>query len=585
MFKLLRDSPIFRKFLLSAFLLLAAALLILDFYLTRYTASRETSSVERRLTAEGRILAGEIAAVPAGGLPRFAVDASQRAQARVTIIDPSGVVLADSEHSRDSMENHATRPEVLAARQDGTGAAIRHSATLDRDFSYVALAFTYRNQPGHVLRLALPLEQLDEAVAAVRWRILIASMSTAALALVLAYVFASRISQRIRRLQLFAEQLTQSQDVEVLPPEPHDELGSLSRALNRMGSRLRDLIDTMRVEFARREAILTSMVDGVLAVDERMRVLFCNDSFAKTIGGTLPAERFPLLSLVRDATLVDMFAKVLATGQPLKRRVRLPVAQDRAFEIQVAPLVSTQRDGAIAILHEITEVERLERVRKDFVANVSHELRTPLTAIQGYAEVLLEGALEDPDNSRRFLETIRAHASRLNNIAADLLTLSELDSGAPAAPLSSVSLKNSLQTAMRTVEPEARLRGIQVICEEIEDIQVRGHQLRLEQAFVNLLDNAIKFNHKGGEVRMKAIRTSGEHASVIIADTGVGIPAQDITRIFERFYRVDKARSRQVGGTGLGLAIVKHTVELMGGRVEVNSELGRGSTFTVLLPV
>ena len=578
-------SPIFRKFLLSAFLLLAVALLLLDFYLTRYTTARETDSIERRLTAEARILADDVAAVPPGEFRSFAADADRRAQARVTIIDPAGVVLADSEHSSESMENHAGRPEIQEAMKGRIGVSIRHSATLGRDFCYAALPFTYREKPGYVLRLALPLEQLDEALAAVRWRILAASASTAGLALLVAYFFSSRISRRIRRLQTFAEQLTRSREVELLHPEANDELGALSRALNRMASRLGDLIDTLRVESSRRQAILTSMVDGVLAVDEHMRVMFCNDSFAKAIGGGAPpSERFPLLSLVRDAALVDVLTKVLATGQPLKRRVQLPVAEDRVFEIQATPLVSTQRDGAIAILHEITEIERLERVRKDFVANVSHELRTPLTAIQGCAEVLLDGALDDPEVNRKFIETITAHANRLNNISADLLTLSELDSGAAAAPLCPVSLKNSILSAVRTVEAEARMRGIHLVCDAIEDIEIRGHQLRLEQAFVNLLDNAIKFNHAGGEVRVAAARTSGEHARVTISDTGIGIPTQDLSRIFERFYRVDKARSRQVGGTGLGLAIVKHTIELMGGRVEVNSELGHGSIFTVVVP-
>jgi two-component system phosphate regulon sensor histidine kinase PhoR len=426
---------------------------------------------------------------------------------------------------------------------------------------------------------------LDNAVAAVRWRIVYVSFLTAAIGLAFAYFFSLRVSRRINRLRVFAERLLHSEQPEILTPEANDELGALSRTLNDMGQQLRDLIERLRIESSRRQAILSSMVEGVLAVDHEMRILFCNDSFAKAIGSnTPPLERAPVLSLVRDSAFVSMLARVLASGEPLKTRIHLAVTGDRAFEVQAAPLVASERSGVIAILHDISEIELLERIRKDFVANVSHELRTPLAAIQGYAETLLDGALEDAAINRTFLETIKAHAIRLNNISADLLTLSELDSGASAAPVSALSLKDSIATALRTVESEAWIRSVHIICGEIEEIEIRGNKLHLEQVIINLLDNAIKFNRPGGEVRIEVSRTSAREARICIADTGMGIPTQELPRIFERFYRVDKARSRQVGGTGLGLAIVKHAVELMNGSVEVHSELGKGSVFTVTLP-
>jgi two-component system phosphate regulon sensor histidine kinase PhoR len=580
-----RGRPFFRKLLLSAFLLLAFALFFLDFDLTRYTAQRETYSVEQRLISEAHLLADELSAVPLSDLPRYARDSDRRAQARVTLINPSGIVLADSQHSADTMENHSNRPEVRDALHGRIGSSVRHSDTLNRDLCYVAIPLTYRGEQGLVLRLAVPLQELDNAVAAVRWRILYVSFLTAAVGLAFAYFFSLRVSRRINRLRAFAERLLHSDQPEILTPEVNDELGALSRTLNAMGQQLRDLIERLRIESSRRQAILSSMVEGVLAVDHEMRILFCNDSFARAIGAsTSPPERIPVLSLVRDSAFVSMLAKVLATGEPLKTRIHLPVTGDRAFEVQAAPLVASERSGVIAILHDITEIEFLERIRKDFVANVSHELRTPLTAIQGYAETLLDGALEDASINRTFLETIKAHAIRLNNISADLLTLSELDSGASAAPVSTFSVKDSIVTALRTVESEASIRGVRVSCEDVEDITICGNKLHLELAIINLLDNAIKFNRPGGEVRVDVSRPSGREVRITIADTGVGIPAQELPRIFERFYRVDKARSRQVGGTGLGLAIVKHAVELMNGRVEVSSELGKGSVFSVTLP-
>jgi two-component system phosphate regulon sensor histidine kinase PhoR len=247
-------------------------------------------------------------------------------------------------------------------------------------------------------------------------------------------------------------------------------------------------------------------------------------------------------------------------------------------------LASPSRPGAIAILHDITDLERLERVRKDFVANVSHELRTPLTAIRGYAETLLDGALEDKENNRRFLEIIKAHSIRLNNISADLLVLSELESGRPPSEPERISLRAALESALRTVEGEARLRGVQLLCEKPGDAQVLGDRVHLEQVLVNLIDNAVKFNRQGGEVRAEISRAENGKAQIVIGDTGIGIPSEDLPRIFERFYRVDKTRSREVGGTGLGLSIVKHVVERMHGTIQVESSLGKGSKFIVQFP-
>jgi two-component system phosphate regulon sensor histidine kinase PhoR len=254
-----------------------------------------------------------------------------------------------------------------------------------------------------------------------------------------------------------------------------------------------------------------------------------------------------------------------------------------SFEVQTAPLLASSHRGAIAVLHDTTDLERLERIRKDFVANVSHELRTPLTAIRGYAETLLEGALEDSENNRKFLEIIKAQAARLNNIASDLLVLSELESDKPSEK-EHLSVPLVLESALHTVESEARVRDVEIICNHIEDVCVEGSKIRLEQALVNLLDNAIKFNRPFGQVRVEVMRAGDAQVRITVADTGIGIPSDDLSRIFERFYRVDKARSRAVGGTGLGLSIVKHVLERMNGRITVASELGRGSVFSITLP-
>ncbi|PYT22534.1 MAG: PAS domain-containing sensor histidine kinase [Acidobacteria bacterium] len=583
-------SPLFRKFLISTFVLIAATLLILDSFLTAYIGQRETQSVQHRLTVEARILSGGAPTIAPAKLEEWAKQAAARAQARVTVVDPKGAVLADSEHDPETMENHANRPEIRQAYAGQVGVSIRHSATLDRDFCYVAISFPYQGSGTFILRLAVPLEELDTAVAAVRWWMFEASLIALALAMMIAYFFSVRFTLRIRRLQSFAENLVATRASQDLAPDADDELGEFARSLNRMAAQLRSSLDRLSLESARREAILSAMVEGVLAVDHEMRITFCNDSFARVIGAPATiAERTPLLEVVRDAGLRDMFRQVLASGKPLKQRLEVPAADGRSFEVQAAPLSVpssvSSRWGAIAVLHDITDLERLERVRKDFVANVSHELRTPLTAIRGYAETLLEGALEDPANNRKFLEIIKAQAARLNNIASDLLVLSELESGKPdTAEPEALRVRSVLESALRTVESAARVAGVRLDCVNVEDVCVVGSKIRLEQALVNLLDNAIKFNRPSGEVRIEARRVQKGLVNITVTDTGIGIASEDLPRIFERFYRVDKAHSRAVGGTGLGLSIVKHVVERMNGKITVASELGKGTVFSLKVP-
>jgi two-component system phosphate regulon sensor histidine kinase PhoR len=347
--------------------------------------------------------------------------------------------------------------------------------------------------------------------------------------------------------------------------------------------RLQEAVDNLQRESSRLEAILGSMVEGVVAVNPQLHITFLNRAFANAMEVRLPlAPRTPLVSVVRDHELLEMFNAVFASGEPIQGRLTLSMMGARTFAVQVTPLAGAPTRGAIGMFYDISEIERLERIRKDFVANVSHELRTPLAAISGYAETLLEGALDDPLNSRRFAEIILNKARQLANIVSDLLVLSTLEGGKPPSP-EPVSLRDSISSALRTVEPVAKSRGVNLVFHNADDFQVLGYEVRLEQVWVNLLDNAIKFNRPDGEVRVEMLRET-DRAIVRVQDTGLGIPSRDLPRIFERFYRVDKARSRATGGTGLGLAIVKHAVEQMGGSVGVESRLGHGTVFTVMLP-
>jgi two-component system phosphate regulon sensor histidine kinase PhoR len=419
---------------------------------------------------------------------------------------------------------------------------------------------------------------------AVRIRVLGLSLGAAALACLVAILVSRSLTLRVSRLKRAAEGLLGG---EAQGPvlDSTDDLASLERSLSGVGQELRTLVSNLRFESARREAILVGMAEGVLAVDPDLKVTFCNQALLRAIG--FRGERYEglgLLELVRDPGFYQSIRAVLTTGEPGKLRFHLSADTPRTFEVQATPVAMPAGRGVIAIFHDITDLERLEQIRKDFVANVSHELRTPLAGIIGYADTLLDGALEDMENRRRFVDIIRANAVRLGSIAADLLVLSELESGGDLQEPEVVPVRSVLEAALLTVEAEARERQVQLRRGELPDLYVRGSRLRLEQALLNLVANAIKFNRPGGEVYVDITQTADGRVAIAVQDTGVGIPSEDLPRIFERFYRADKARSRQVGGTGLGLSIVKHVVERMNGTVGVESQFGKGSTFTVLLP-
>jgi two-component system phosphate regulon sensor histidine kinase PhoR len=435
---------------------------------------------------------------------------------------------------------------------------------------------------GTLFAFAFPVLRFWGAPAAPAGRLVLAAAGIALAGGMLTGLLYLSSQGRARDLRRRVESLLYNGPGEpALPPTAH-EMDALAESLDLATRRVRVVVEALQRESARLEAILSSMVEGVVAVDPLLRITFVNRAFAEMMGAALPvAPGTPLLQVTRDHAFFEIFNAVFSGGQPVQKRLILSAAA-RSFEVQVAPLAGDPQRGAIAMLYDITDLERLERVRKDFVANVSHELRTPLAAVCGYAETLRESVLDDPENSRQFAEIILAKARQLANIVTDLLIVSSLEGGKPPAP-QPISLRESIECALRTVEPAAKARGVRLVCGSFADLSVLGHDIRLEQVWVNLLENAIKFNRPEGEVRVDVAR-GAECALVHVRDTGLGIPSRDLPRIFERFYRVDKARSRATGGTGLGLAIVKHAVEQMGGSVSVESRVGHGSVFTVALP-
>jgi two-component system phosphate regulon sensor histidine kinase PhoR len=397
----------------------------------------------------------------------------------------------------------------------------------------------------------------------------------------LAWFLAQKLTHRINALTAFVDGMLDENGVRA-PLEPgDDELGELTRSVSRMTPQIGELVNRLSMELTRREAVLASMTEAVLAVDAQLNVTFCNHSFQQAVGDHGASQGTPLIRMVRDPDLIRVLKQVVDSGEPVRRRVQL---SGHSFDVNATLLANSTSRGAIAILHDVSPEEHLERVKRDFIANVSHEFRTPLATIRGYAETLLDGGLEDKKNRRKFVEIIQANGIRLNNIAADLLTLSDLEAGRPEPEPGPIPVGDAVMSAVRAVEPAARLRGLTLRAGEIPDAVILGYGIRFEQALLNLLDNAVKFNREDGEVGIAVARRPAGRVEVCIWDTGIGIPALDLTRIFERFYRVDKARSRQVGGTGLGLSIVKHAIEQMDGTITVESTVGQGSQFTISLP-
>ncbi|HEY4084899.1 MAG TPA: ATP-binding protein [Bryobacteraceae bacterium] len=403
-------------------------------------------------------------------------------------------------------------------------------------------------------------------------------------AAVMTFIFSGAVAWRIERLRAFTDNLLNSSQSSLLLPEEDDTARALNQSLRRMAERIHELVESLSQESHRLDAILKSMGEGVLAVDRQMRVQFANQALERAVGLACPVARdTPVVDVVRDPAFLNLISEVIATGAPATCRLQFS-GRGAIFQAHASPYTVAPHSSALVILHDITDIERLERIRRDFVANVSHELKTPLAAIRGYAETLLGGALDDAAHNRRFVEIIQAQAIRLNNIATDLLTLSDLESGKRDAEPGPVSVEDAIDTALATVETEAKVRDVKLVRGGVTDALVTGHAIRLEQTLINLLDNAVKFNKPEGEVRIDAAPKNGRIV-ISIADTGAGIPSSDVSRIFERFYRVDRARSREVGGTGLGLSIVKHVVERMDGTIAVESKLGEGSTFTISLPL
>jgi two-component system phosphate regulon sensor histidine kinase PhoR len=522
---------------------------------------------------------------PRANLESWAVQLGADSGIRITLIRRDGVVVADSsvepEHVRE-MQNHRNRPEVRAAFAGGRGMNVRRSATTGNTYVYVARTLSGPGGDVMILRLAEPLEQLD----ALRTR-LAAAMGLALLAAGIAILFTSlwldrRLFEPVSRLIAGAQDLARGRISRVAVPD-EEELAPLALALNRLAATSEQQLDAMSRERDNLQEILASMSEGVLVVDRDARAQMINPAFYQLFDLVGDFTGRPALEIIRHPGFARLIEDTLRKRQPQSSQIVLPSPERRTLLLASAVLSGGER-GAVVAARDTTELTRVADMRRDFVANVSHELKTPLAAIRGYAETLRDGALDEPTTARRFTGRILSQCRRLQELLDDLLILSRLEGVDAALDREPVDLEAVARRTVELLTPAAREKRVEIELREEEAPAVQGDAGNLERLLLNLLDNAIKYNRPDGRITVRVGRCGGD-AVLEVSDTGIGIPAESIPRIFERFYRVDKGRAREEGGTGLGLAIVKHIAQAHGGQVDVESRVGRGSTFRVRLPL
>lgn len=493
-------------------------------------------------------------------------------QVRVTVIDGSGRVLADSEHRPVTMENHLDRPEVRAALSGAEGSAIRYSTTLGHDLLYVALPMKSASGTA-VIRVSVPVENIDPLLRKVEKHTFEIAAIIICSSLLVALFFSHVISTPVRELYRASKRIAGGDFSVRVKLQGADEIRELAGSFNDMAEKLEKSFFELSKGKEELEGIISSMAEELLVVDEDGRIVLANRSARTLTGAGDPTGRH-YWELIRSPGLNALVDR--AQEGPVSDEIGLG---GLTYLCSVTPL--RVRRARVVLLHDITGMKRLERIKKDLVVNVSHELRTPLTAIKGFTETLLEGGAEE---SREYLEIIKRHTDRLMNLIGDLLDLSELEDREPRLSFENVDLASLLKTVLATFGPRVREKGLEAHLEDSSPgLVVRGDPFRLEQLFSNLVDNAVKYTEQGGIT--VSLGQSGGSAAVRVEDTGIGIPREHLERIFERFYVVDKSRSRRLGGTGLGLSIVKHIAGLHKGAVTVSSTPCGGTAFTVTLPL
>lgn len=562
---------VFFKLLLAFVAVIAVATITMDLSIRRAWENSLTREIERNLREKTLLFADRVETDRQHSLQDIASQEGQAAGARATIINREGKVLADSQAEAGAMENHAHRKEFVAALQGQIGSEMRRSHTLGIPFLYVAAPIS-----GGAVRFAYPLSDVEAATRDVNRTLFTGTALACGIALLIAGIAAQSTAARLQKILRFADRVAAGDLTARIDVSAFDEIGLVAKALDRTVHRMEENFAALQNSQRQLETLLNSMQDAVIAVDDRGQVQWANHR----MDGLVPRTRIgaPIVESVRDPDVVRTISAA-AEYRNVQTSRASSVVPGRTFDVTAAPMPG---GGVVAVLRDLTETERVEKTRRDFIANVSHELRTPLTSIQGYAETLLDSTPAS-DHAHEFLEIIRKNAARMSRLTEDLLTLARVESGEQRFDAQPSSPSELLHEVVQSFSKVAQAQGVELVVENHAEVQVSADREAVHQVFANLVDNALKYGAAGRRIVVGA-RPAGDAVEFYVQDFGPGIPSEHLPRLFERFYRVDKARSRESGGTGLGLAIAKHIILAHGGTIRAESELNHGSTFLFTIP-
>jgi len=507
---------------------------------------------------------------------------------RLTVILPDGLVIGDSEKDPKTMDNHGDRPEIRAAYQGKVGMKTRYSYTLKKEMMYVAIGVFQAGELKGVVRASMPVPQIASVLGKL-YRQIFASGIIAAVLAVLASLFIShRINRNLGEISVGARRFADGDLNYRFPHFDAEEIGALAETMNTMASQLSERIQTVTSQRNELEAVLSNMVEAVVVLDAEGHIIRINRAALQLFNLTSSqSENRDIFQVVRSAELHRFVKNAMSNIGSTEADIVFHDNTDRFLQAHGTKILDQKGKFIclLIVLNDVTRLKRLENIRRDFVANVSHELKTPITSIKGFVETLRDGAIDDAEKSREFMSIVAKHADRLNAIIEDLLSLSRIEQNVEKEQiqLESGLIKPVIKSAFLICNDKAKEKNIELFLECPDTTRASINPAILEQAVINLIDNAIKYSDEGSSIKVEVAKND-EAVAIRVIDTGCGIPEEHLPRIFERFYRVDKARSRKMGGTGLGLAIVKHIVQAHHGRIDVESEVGKGSSFVIYLP-
>ena len=571
------------------------SLVAVTLYTTRSVREYFLNQIQKDLNTQGILLRKQLmpylAPLSISSVESFCQSSVRDTDIRLTVILPNGLVIGDSNENPGLMDNHKNRPEIAAAMEGGLGSSIRYSTTVQQNMMYVAIPVTINNATAAVIRTAVSINSIEQELNTIQMDIAVAGVLTAILASIVCWWLARRISKPMEKMKQGADRFAGGDLNYRLEMPGTLEMAVLAESMNRMAEQLDNRMEAIINQRNEYEAVLASMTEGVLAVDLEERVMSINQAAAKMLNvESADLKKTHIQEIIRHPKLNGYVSHTLGSGKISEGDILIETAEKNlTLNVRSTPLhnASEERIGALVVLIDVTRLRNLETVRQDFVANVSHELRTPLTAIQGFVETLLgKSAPKNKEEAERFLRIIDKHVQRLNAIIEDLLSLSNIEqfdeeSGPKFSPQ---LIKPIIDSALQTLQTVSNNKQINYAVEVDDKYRVGFDAGLMEQALLNLLENAVNFSPEGGRIDIISEIIKSEYV-IRIKDEGPGIQQKHLPRLFERFYRADKARSREFGGTGLGLAIVKHIVQYHSGRITVDTDIGKGSTFSIFLPL